>query len=633
MDNRTTNTGRLAQAVGFMTVVIALLTPAGCGTNTNSSIGNGSISGTVTDSSGAPVAGATVVAGSSSPTGMTDLNGNFAISGVPAGPVSVTTLAEGYQANIFSVQVENNDVTTLAYPIALADEDNIDEAPLISNVNLQATGTAISVTATIQPGVSGNGISDARAELLGYGTGTRMTGNGFAYSGTIAIPVDFPGPSALVEIFAVDTKGRVCVTAATVAVSGAPGSGNFSESTFSGDWAGHAVYPRAPFGDKDRVGDKRAANVALTVSGTSVSGAYADIVIEKFIPASSWSISKTSFTGKMTLINSNLGIYKITSTFNPTGTRTVDLTILGKLNSASTPTHFIGFFKAAITDTAPQTGRTAVFGRVHLVKGLAWSDADLDGNWVWSEFIKDCQSSCASSFTYLNPFQYNSSFAVASGTISNGLDSLGNTLNTDKALSVTDSNLGIFSGSFKAGDGSIVTVTGLIGSSKKHVTGLFNVSQSPQTAYGAFWGNKIANPPHFALTDFGQRKIDAVNDVAVWRGLYYVTGGPDPGTLCYLSLWTKSDGSVGAGAISPILGSSCPSVIFNSGSLSFTDTTLGQIAGSATGGDTTFTLAPPSSRNASMGVEKARLVGDFSVNVDADHNDTGFFFLQRAFIE
>jgi len=72
--------------------------------------------------------------------------------------------------------------------------------------------------------------------------------------------------------------------------------------------------------------------------------------------------------------------------------------------------------------------------------------------------------------------------------------------------------------------------------------------------------------------------------------------------------------------------------MFKSGSLAFTNTTDGQINGSATDGTTSFTLAPNASRNASMGVEKERLVGDFSVNASGG-TDTGFFFVHRAFIE
>jgi hypothetical protein len=334
------------------------------------------------------------------------------------------------------------------------------------------------------------------------------------------------------------------------------------------------------------------------------------------------------------LIDASLGIYEMTSMFSPTVTRTVNLTLIGKLDSATSPSDFVGFFEAAITDTSLPGVTTVVLGRVHLVNGLTWSTTDLDGDWVWSEFIKRCPT-CASNFTYQRPFQYNSSFTLSAGTISgsSGQDTIGNTLSTSTLFSVTDPSLGIFSGTFASTDGSTVTITGLIGPKKKHVFGLFNTALSGKTAYGPLWGNLIATPPHFATTDFGQKEFDGSTGIAIWRGFYYVTGGPDPaGTICYLSLWTKPDGGVVGGIITSLPLMSCPSVTFASGSLGFVSATDGQINGSATAGATTFTLAPSSSRNASMGVEKARLVGDFSVNVTGG-SDTGFFFLHRTFIE
>lgn len=316
----------------------------------------------------------------------------------------------------------------------------------------------------------------------------------------------------------------------------------------------------------------------------------------------------------------------------------MDLTVFGKLDSATSPSNFIGFFEAAITDTSLTGVTTFELGRIHLVNGLTWSTSDLEGDWVWSEFIKRCPT-CAANFTYKPPFQYNSSFTVATatGTISGGQDTIGNTLTTATAFSVTDQSLGIFSGTLSSTDGSTVAMTGLIGPKKKHVFGLFNTALSGKTAYGPLWGNLIATPPHFATTDFGQKEFDGSTGIAIWRGFYYVKGGPDQGagplpTICYLSLWTKPDGSVVGGIIKPLVSGPCPPVAFASGNLAFTNTTDGQINGSATGGATTFILAPSSSRNASMGVEKARLVGDFSVNVTGG-SDTGFFFLHRTFIE
>jgi len=615
-------------------IIIAIIAPAilwGCGSSSNGSgsTGAGSISGTVTDSSGAPIAGAMVVAGGSSPTALTDQDGNFSLSNVPSGRVTVNTVTPDYETNKFTVDVTDHNTTTVPAPIELPDLDDIDNAPQITNVSVNATSTTLTISATITTGADLDPIVDARAELVGYGVGSVLMKNGSTYSADVTIPGTFIGPSALIEIFAIDAKRRVGTNGAVALVPGASGTGSFSGSTLDGTaWGGSAEFHRAAFGNPDRDGDRRRTNVSLNFNNP-YSGSYADMTMESYISPSSWGITTTSFTPTLTLIDANLGIYEITSSFNPTGmpARTVDLTIIGKLDSATSPTHIVGFFKAKISDTSPSNVTTVIVGRIHLINGLTWSTSDLDGDWVWSEFIKLCPT-CAANYTYANPFQYNSSFTSSSGTISNGQDTLGNTLTTSTAFSVTDTSLGIFSGVLTSSDGSTVTITGLIGPKKKHVFGLFNTALSGKNAYGPFWGNSIATPPHFAMSDFGQKKFNGSTGTAIWRGFYYVTGGPDQGNACYFSLRTKPDGSVVGGKITSLPFMTCPSVTFTSGNLAFEDTSDGQIDGNATDGTTTFTLAPNASRNASMGVEKQRLVGDFSVGTD-----TGFFFVHRVFLE
>jgi Carboxypeptidase regulatory-like domain len=618
---------------GVFAVMAPIVILSGCGINKNNNFsGTGSVSGTVTDSDGAPIAGAAVIAGGSSRTATTDQDGKFTLTGVPAGPTTIDAITPDYETDIITVFVNENKSTTVPDPIRLPDVDDVANAPEITDVTLSPTASTILVTATIKAGASGDGLSEARAELIGYGVGGKMTGNGSTYSATIAIPDGFAGPSALVQVFAIDNKRRVGAQAATAPISGATGSGDFDAATFTGDWAGSAEFRRAAFGDPDRVGDRRIANVSLSISGGTVSGRYAGFTLEKYIPAASWGVTTTAFTGSLTLIDANRGIYKIESTFKPTASRTVDLTVIGKLNSAAGPTQFVGFLRAVVTDASPLNVTTIVRGRIHLLNGLNWSTSDLDGDWVWSHLAKSCPT-CAAGFTYGAPFQYNSSFTVAAGTISGGRDTLGNTLSTSVPFSVTDSSLGVFSGTLTSTDGSTITVSGLIGPRKRHLFGLFSVAFSGKTAYGPLWGNRIAAPPHFATSDFGQKQFDGSARAAIWRGFYYVSGGPDPiGTVCYVSLWTKPDGSVVGGAIAPLPLMPCPLVVFRSGNLTFVNTEDGQMNGSATGGTRVFTLAPESSRNASMGVEKARIVGDFSLNVTGGL-DTGFFFLGRTFVE
>lgn len=316
------------ELMGTLIMVIApVLILSGCGGSSNSSSssgstvsGSGSVSGTITDSDGAPVAGATVVAGNSSPTAVTDQDGKFTISNVPSGSVTVNTVTPGYQTNTFTVDVTNNSTTTVAAPIELPDIDDVANAPQITNVTLTATSSTVSVTATIVAGGSADNVIDARAEWVGYGVGSKMTASGSTYSTNIAIPNTFVGPSALIEIFAIDAKRRVGTNAATAAIPGAAGSGGFDASTFTGNWAGGAEFHRAAFGDGDGVGDKRISNVSLLITGSTVSGQFADITIEKHILPSLWAVTKTAFTGTLTLIDASLGIYEMTSTFSPTAT-------------------------------------------------------------------------------------------------------------------------------------------------------------------------------------------------------------------------------------------------------------------------------------------------------------------------
>ena len=645
--------------LNLIAILIAAITSAiilsSCGTSSNSSsnspssTGSGSLSGTVTDSSGAPIEGATVVAGSSSPTALTDQDGKFTLSNIPAGTVTLNTITPGYETNSINVDITENVTKNIAAPIELPDVDDVANAPQITNtsVNVNLTGTTVSVQTTIDAGVEGDSIIDARAELVGYGVGGRLlTANGSTYFAQISIPRTFVGPSALIEVFAIDAKRRVGTAAATVLVPNASGTGDFSESTLNGiSWGGSAEFFRAAFGNGDRDGDRRLSNLNVSFSGSTVNGNFADITMEDYFSPSSWAVTTTAFTGTLSLIDAHLGIYEISASFHPTGmpTRTVNLTAIGRLNSASGPTDFFGYMEAVIADTSPLSVTTVVWGRVHLIRGLSWSTTDLDGDWVWSEFIKLCPT-CAANFAYNNPFQYNSSFTSSSGTISSGQDTLGNTLATSSAFSVTDASLGIFSGTLTSSDGSTVTISGLIGPMKKHVFGLFNTSLAGNTAYGPLWGNLIPTPPHFATSDFGQKYWNGSTGTAIWRGFYVVTGGPDQGTACYVSLWTKPDGGVAGGVIKSLpllpacifnsvtLNQGSRALTFNSGSLAFTNTTDGQIDGSATDGTTTFTLAPASSRNASMGVEKERLVGDFSLDV-TNGPDTGYFFMNRTFIE
>ncbi|MBI1821755.1 MAG: carboxypeptidase regulatory-like domain-containing protein [Nitrospirae bacterium] len=622
--------------VFFVIAMVPLLMFVGCGSS-SSNTGTGTVSGVITDSSGAPIGGATVVAGTSSPTAITDKDGNFTIAGVPSGTVSINAISPGYNTNNFTVVVFDNTTTTIYHPIHLPDIDDFGNAPMMTNAGAPFSGGVFAVTATINATTScliTCTIVDARAELVGYGVGTVLNGSGSTYTGTITLPASFVGPSALIKIFAIDNMGRVGATLVVVPVPGASGSGNFTASTINGNWGGSAEYHRAAFGGSDRVGDKRRANLSFTMTpGGNVTGKSAIVDLERYFAGSTWSVITSSFNGTSTLIDANLGIYQMTSSYALSTNRTLNLTMTGKLNSATSPSYFVGYFQATITDTTHPA--VNIFGHFELDKNLTWATSDLAANWVWSSFIR------TSSFnlTYTNPFQYNSAFTLngtgditPAGTGEETLYATTNTLGTSTPITVIDPSLGIFHGvMYSSTYGTNRSVTGLLGPAKKHVLGFEVTSKANETAYGTFWGSKIATPPHYAAADFAEKRHDGALINSIWRGFYYVTGSNHTNAICYLSLWMNPSGNVVGGKISSLWGS-CPSVTrFTGGSLSFADTTDGRVSGSATDGSTTFTIAPTSPRNASMGVYKERLVGDFSVNNGG--TDTGFFFLARTLIE
>src|SRR6058998_3944863 len=67
---------------------------------------SGTVSGTVTDSTGAPVSGAEVRVDGTMIHGLTDGQGRFTLSGVPAGSQTIRALLLGYKSARRSVTVE-----------------------------------------------------------------------------------------------------------------------------------------------------------------------------------------------------------------------------------------------------------------------------------------------------------------------------------------------------------------------------------------------------------------------------------------------------------------------------------------------------------------------------------------------
>jgi hypothetical protein len=79
--------------------------------------GSGTVNGQVTDESGAPISGATVVvesdAAASGADAATNADGNFSLTNIAAGTVRLTISATGFAARTLAVQVAAGEITTL----------------------------------------------------------------------------------------------------------------------------------------------------------------------------------------------------------------------------------------------------------------------------------------------------------------------------------------------------------------------------------------------------------------------------------------------------------------------------------------------------------------------------------------
>jgi hypothetical protein len=144
----------------------------------------GTISGTVTNSSGTAISGATV--SYSGGTASTGSNGSYTLANVPAGTVSVTASATGYQSSTLSVNVTAGVTTT-------------------QNFTLTATVTAGTISGTVTNS-SGNAISGATVSYTG---GTASTDSNGSYTlanvptGTVSVTATATGYQSITQSVAV----------------------------------------------------------------------------------------------------------------------------------------------------------------------------------------------------------------------------------------------------------------------------------------------------------------------------------------------------------------------------------------------------------------------------------------------
>ncbi len=170
---------------------------------------SGSIQGQVTDSSGAPLSGATVSYNGGST--ITDANGSYVLAGVAAGSVTLTASLSGYQSN--SVQVTVSSGTTVT-------------APVIALTRIP-TGT---ISGSVQS-ASGSTLANV---TVAYSGGSATTGSSGHYTLT-AVPVGTVSVTASTSGYQSSTQS-VAVTANTTATA------NFSLNPIpTGTIAGNVV--------------------------------------------------------------------------------------------------------------------------------------------------------------------------------------------------------------------------------------------------------------------------------------------------------------------------------------------------------------------------------------------------------
>lgn len=584
----------------------------------------GDVSGTITDSDGEPLEGATVVLGQDSPHAVTDHEGRFTITGVAIGSQPINVICGGfYTLNQNAINVLANATNGLGNIQVKEISDTLDNIPQISDVTAVISGTTITVSAVVTPGAEADAITDVRAELLHYNTGKAMTtaGNGL-FSANVLIPGRAVGPRLTVLVFALDAQNRVAQEVVTIAYGLGSGTGGFSVDTIAGPWSGSVKFHRD---DIDVNNGKKAlrewTNAAVTISGTAVSGKYAEPRMHRLVLNLADPIETVNLdSGTITLVDADIGLYKIEMGF--TGlSRTAIVELMARCNSALTPTNLFGIMRMVEIDTGSTITITRHFaGRFHFKKGEAWALSDLTSSWVLSDFIG---LGLPVGTKYMPPFQYNEAFSIDSvGNVTTGSNTMGLSI-TSGSFAIDDASLGKFSGSVVTSDGVTTTFYGLVDLSKRHIKGVKKIAAGITNAYGHFWGPK-APTAHFNTADFASRRISGITINSIFKGHIRVTSGPHIGFAYPVKLQIDASGNVVGGFVGLFV-----PVVFTSGSVSFVDTTTGQVSGSATGTGGTFTIAPTNTRNASMGVYKARLVGDFKLELTSGGTDTGFFFMHR----
>ena len=212
-----------ATATGFQTGSVNVTVTSGT-TVTAPAItlvpGTGAVSGTVTDSSGAPIAGASVGFGGGTTT--TNSAGSYTLTGIPVGTIQLVASATGFQSSTQNVTIQGGVTTTANFTLAPASTPST--GTITGKVTNIATGGVVSGATVSWSGGSttanSSGVYTLSNVTAGSQIGTAKATGFLARSNTVSVT----GGSTVTSNFQLSAAGKlnIKVTAADgTVVSGA----------------------------------------------------------------------------------------------------------------------------------------------------------------------------------------------------------------------------------------------------------------------------------------------------------------------------------------------------------------------------------------------------------------------------
>ncbi|WP_158797097.1 SusC/RagA family TonB-linked outer membrane protein [Pedobacter sp. L105] len=135
----------------------------------------GSITGKIVDETGVGLPGVSVVVKGQSKTTSTDVKGNYRITGVPNGPVTLTASYIGYKATDFDVTVKGNTVATFSIK---PDAQNLSEVVVIGYGTAQKKDLTGSISTVSSKDFQTGNITSPDQLIAGKVAGVSITSNG-----------------------------------------------------------------------------------------------------------------------------------------------------------------------------------------------------------------------------------------------------------------------------------------------------------------------------------------------------------------------------------------------------------------------------------------------------------------------